>query len=51
MVTIAYSTKSPKPDLIEHFKKSSGYEKGIHVIEKINNGEKSLAEVYNEIIN
>ena len=51
MVTIAYSTKSPKPDLIEHFKKSSGYEKGIHVIEKINNGERSLAEVYNEIIN
>jgi pyruvyltransferase len=51
MITIAYSTKSPKPELIEHFKKSSGYEKGIHVIEKINNGEKSLTEVYNEIIN
>lgn len=50
MITIAYSTKSPKPELIEHFKKSSGYEKGIHVIEKINNGEKSLAQVYNEII-
>jgi pyruvyltransferase len=51
MITIAYSTKSPKPELIEHFKKSSGYEKGIHVIEKINNGEKSLAQVYNEILN
>lgn len=51
MITIAYSTKSPKPELIEHFKKSSGYEKGVHVIEKINNGEKSLSEVYNEIIN
>lgn len=51
MITIAYSSKSPKPELIKHFKKSSGYEKGIHVIEKINNGEKSLSEVYNEIIN
>lgn len=50
MITIAYSTKSPKPELIEHFKKSSGYEKGVHVIEKINNGEKSLSEVYNEVI-
>ena len=50
MITIAYSTKSHKPDLIEHFKKSSGYEKGITVIEKINNGEKSLSQVYNEIL-
>jgi hypothetical protein len=50
MITIAYSTKSPKPDLIQHFKKSSGYEKGITVIEKINNGEKSLSQVYNEIL-
>jgi len=50
MITIAYSSKSPKPELIEHFKKSSGYEKGITVIEKINNGEKSLTQVYNEIL-
>ena len=50
MITIAFSTKSDKPELIEHFKKSSGYEKGVHVIQKINNGEKSLSEVYNEIL-
>lgn len=50
MITIAYSTKSPKPELIEHFKKSSGYDKGITVIQKINNGEKSLSQVYNEIL-
>lgn len=50
MITIAFSTKTPKPELIEHFKKSSGYEKGITVIQKINNGEKSLAQVYNEIL-
>jgi glycosyltransferase involved in cell wall biosynthesis len=50
MITIAFSTKSDKPEIIEHFKKSSGYEKGVHVIQKINNGEKSLSEVYNEIL-
>ena len=50
MITIAFSTKTPKPELIEHFKRSSGYEKGITVIQKINNGEKSLAQVYNEIL-
>jgi hypothetical protein len=50
MITIAFSTKSDKPELIEHFKKSSGYEKGITVIQKINNGEKSLTQVYNEIL-
>jgi len=51
MITIAFSTKSEKPELIEHFKKSSGYEKGVRVIQKINNGEKSLSQVYNEILN
>jgi len=51
MITIAFSTKSDKPELIEHFKKSSGYEKGVRVIQKINNGEKSLSQVYNEILN
>jgi hypothetical protein len=51
MITIAFSTKSEKPELIKHFKKSSGYEKGVRVIQKINNGEKSLSQVYNEILN
>ena len=50
MLTIAYSTKESKPEFIEYLKKSSGFKK-IHVIEKINNGEKSLAETYNEVLN
>ena len=50
MITIGYSTKSHKPELIEYFKKSSGNPKYVEVIEKINNGDKSLSEVYNEIL-
>jgi len=49
MITVGYSTKSPKPEFIDYLKKSSGYKK-IEVIEKINNGEKSLSQVYNEIL-
>lgn len=49
MLTVGYSTRAPKPELIEYFKKSSGFKK-INVIEKINNGEKSLSQVYNEIL-
>lgn len=49
MLTIGYSTREHKPEFIEYLKKSSGFKK-INVIEKINNGEKSLAQVYNEII-
>jgi glycosyltransferase involved in cell wall biosynthesis len=49
MITIGYSTREHNPKFIEYLKKSSGFKK-IEVIEKINNGEKSLSEVYNEII-
>jgi GT2 family glycosyltransferase len=49
MITIGYSTRVSNPSLQEYFKKSSGL-KNIEIIEKINNGEKSLAQVYNEII-
>lgn len=49
MLTVGYSTREHKPEFIEYLKKSSGFKK-INVIEKINNGEKSLAEVYNEIL-
>ena len=49
MLTIAYSTRESKHEFIEYLKKSSGFKK-IDVIEKVNNGEKSLAEVYNEIL-
>jgi hypothetical protein len=49
MITVGYSTREHNPKFIEYLKKSSGNKK-IEVIEKINNGEKSLSEVYNEII-
>ncbi len=49
MITVGYSSREHKPEFIEYLKKSSGYKK-INVIEKINNGEKSLAQVYNEIL-
>ena len=50
MITVGYSTREHNPKFIEYLKKSSGFKK-IDVIEKINNGEKSLSEVYNEILN
>jgi glycosyltransferase involved in cell wall biosynthesis len=49
MITVGYSTRKHNPKFIEYLKKSSGFKK-IEVIEKINNGEKSLSEVYNEIL-
>lgn len=49
MITIAYSTRSHKPEFIDYLVKSSGFKK-IKVIEKINQGDKSLAQVYNEIL-
>jgi glycosyltransferase involved in cell wall biosynthesis len=49
MLTVAYSTREHKPEFIEYLKKSSGFKK-IEVIEKVNNGEKSLSQVYNEIL-
>ena len=49
MLTIAYSTREHKPEFIEYLKKSSGFKK-IEVIEKVNNGSKSLSQVYNEIL-
>ncbi len=49
MITVGYSTREHKPEFIEYLKKSSGFKK-INVIEKINNGDKSLSQVYNEIL-
>jgi hypothetical protein len=48
MITVGYSTRESKPEFIEYLKKSSGFKK-LEVIEKVNNGKKSLSEVYNEI--
>jgi hypothetical protein len=50
MITVGYSTRSTKPEFVEYLKKSSGFKK-INIIEKVNNGEKSLTQVYNEILN
>jgi len=49
MITIGYSTKNNTPHFQEYLKKSCGHPK-IQIIEKINNGEKNLSQVYNEII-
>jgi len=49
MLTVAYSTRESKPEFIEYLKKSSGF-KNIEVIEKVNNGEKSLSQLYNEVL-
>jgi glycosyltransferase involved in cell wall biosynthesis len=49
MITVGYSTRESKPEFIEYLKKSSGFKK-LEVIEKVNNGKKSLSQVYNEIL-
>jgi len=50
MITIGYSTRSHKPEFIEYLRGVAGHPK-VQIIEKINNGERSLNHVYNEIIN
>ena len=49
MITVGYSTRKHNPEFIEYLKMSSGL-KNIEVIEKINTGNKSLSQTYNEII-
>lgn len=49
MITIGYSTRKENPKFQEYLKQSCGL-KNVEVIEKVNNGEKSLSKVYNEII-
>lgn len=50
MITIGYSTRKHNPEFQEYLRKTAGYPK-INIIEKINNGDKSLTKVYNEILN
>jgi hypothetical protein len=50
MITIGFSTRQSNPAFIEQVKKTVG-PKNVEIIEVINNGEKSLAKVYNEILN
>lgn len=49
MITVGYSTRKPNIQFSEYLKNSSGL-KEISIIEKVNDGSKSLSEVYNEII-
>ena len=50
MITIGFSTRKSNTEFTDHLKKSCGL-KNIDIIEKINNGEKSLPQVYNQILN
>jgi len=50
MITIGFSTRQSNPTFIEHLKKTVGF-KDVEVIEVVNNGDKSLTKVYNEILN
>jgi|688.fasta_scaffold03232_10 hypothetical protein len=49
MITIGYSTRVSNPKFQDYLKKSCGLHK-CEVIEVVNNGEKSLSIVYNEIL-
>jgi len=49
MITIGYSTRTSNPEYRDYLQKTCMY-KEVQIIEKINNGEKSLSQVYNEII-
>ncbi len=48
MITVGFSTRKDNQEFISYLKLTSGV--NIEVIQKINNGEKSLSETYNEII-
>ena len=50
MITIGFSTRMDNPSYIDYIKKTCKFN-NVEVIQKINNGEKSLSQVYNEILN
>jgi hypothetical protein len=49
MITIGYSTRKHNPEYQEYLQKTCMYKK-VQIIEKVNNGDKSLSQVYNEIL-
>ena len=49
MITIGFSTREHNQNYIDYIQKTCMY-KNVEIIEKINNGGKSLSEVYNEIL-
>jgi hypothetical protein len=50
MITIGYSTRKSNPQYKEYLQKTCMY-KEVQIIEKVNNGDKSLSQIYNEIVN
>lgn len=50
MITIGYSTRESNPTFKEHIVKTIGLPNS-QIVEVVNNGEKSLTKVYNEILN
>lgn len=49
MITIGFSTRKDNQKYIDYLKKTSGL-KDVEIVQKINNGEKSLSQTYNEIL-
>jgi len=49
MITIGFSTREDNPDYQKYLQKTCMF-KECQVIQKINNGDKSLSQVYNEIL-
>jgi predicted PurR-regulated permease PerM len=49
MITIGFSTRKDNQKYIDYLKKTCNL-KNVEVIQKVNNGEKSLSKVYNEIL-
>ena len=49
MITIGYSTRKHNPEYQQYLQNTCMY-KEVQIIEKINNGDKSLSQVYNEIL-
>ena len=50
MITVGFSTRVDNPSYVDYLRKTCKFS-GVEVIQKINNGEKSLSQVYNEILN
>ena len=50
MITIGFSTRKDNQEYIDYIQKTCMY-KEVQVIQKINEGDKSLSQVYNEILN
>ena len=50
MITVGFSTREHNQDYIDYIQKTVMF-KEVEIIEKVNNGEKSLSQTYNEIIN